>query len=63
MANQKLPVLSRDLHLRLDEHLQARLAETAKRQGLKISTLARVILLRHIGEYQQRSSGIPSWLR
>ncbi len=63
MQNQGTEILSRDLHLRLDEHLQARLAETAKRQGLKISTLARVILLRHIGEYQQRSSGVPSWLR
>lgn len=63
MRNKNTESLSRDLHLRVDEQLQARLADTAKRQGLKISTLARVILLRHIAEYQQHASAVPVWLR
>jgi hypothetical protein len=52
MGNKNTESLSRDLHLRVDEQLQARLVDTAKRQRLKTSTLPRVILLRHIAENQ-----------
>jgi hypothetical protein len=47
----KAPVLSRDLHLRLDEQLDQKLKQIAAMNHLKKGSFARAVLLRHINDY------------
>jgi hypothetical protein len=47
----KAPVLTRDLHLRLDEQLDRKLQQIAAMNHLKKGSFARAVLLRHINDY------------
>ena len=49
--NTKSPPLSKDLHLRLDEHLDNKLQQLAAMNHLKKGSFARAVLLRHINDY------------
>ena len=49
--NIKSPPLSKDLHLRLDEHLDKKLQQLAAMNHLKKGSFARAVLLRHINDY------------
>ena len=45
------PVLTKDLHLRLDEQLDHKLQQIAAMNHLKKGSFARAVLLRHIDNY------------
>ena len=47
----KSPGLTKELHLRLDEHLDHKLQQVAAMNHLKKGPFAREILLRHINDY------------
>jgi hypothetical protein len=49
--NNKSPALNKDLHLRLDEHLDNKLQQLAAMNHLKKGSFARAVLLRHINDY------------
>ena len=49
--NTKSPALNKDLHLRLDEHLDNKLQQLAAMNHLKKGSFARAVLLRHINDY------------
>ena len=47
----KAPILTKDLHLRLDEQLDRKLQKIAAMNHLKKGSFARAVLLRHINDY------------
>ncbi|CAM8667259.1 hypothetical protein MCEMSE6_00533 [Oxalobacteraceae bacterium] len=45
------PLLTKDLHLRLDSQLDQKLQQIAAMNHLKKGSFARAVLLRHINDY------------
>jgi len=54
------PTLDKSLHLRISEQFEEKLAHIAQANGLKTSSLARHILIRHLQEF---SPSTPAWMR
>jgi hypothetical protein len=54
------PTLEKSLHLRISTQFEEKLAHIAQANGLKTSSLARHILIRHLQEF---SPSTPAWLR
>ena len=54
------PTLAKSLHLRISEQFEEKLAHIAHANGLKTSSLARHILIRHLQEF---SPSTPAWMR
>ena len=52
--------LAKSLHLRISEQFEEKLAHVALANGLKVSSLARTILIRHLQEF---SPSTPAWMR
>ena len=53
--------LDKSLHLRVSKNFEQKLSETARANGLKTSSLARHILIRHLQEFSNQS--VPVWMR
>ena len=54
------PTLEKSLHLRISTQFEEKLAHVAHANGLKTSSLARHILIRHLQEF---SPSTPAWMR
>jgi hypothetical protein len=54
------PTLDQSLHLRVSKQFEEKLAQIAHANGLKVSSLARHILIRHLQEF---SPSTPAWMR
>ena len=54
------PTLAKSLHLRVSKQFEEKLAHVALANGLKVSSLARHILIRHLQEF---SPSTPAWMR
>ena len=54
------PTLDQSLHLRVSKQFEEKLAHIAHANGLKTSSLARHILIRHLQEF---SPSTPAWMR
>jgi hypothetical protein len=54
------PTLDKSLHLRVSKQFEETLAHVAHANGLKTSSLARHILIRHLQEF---SPSTPAWMR
>ena len=54
------PTLEKSLHLRISTQFEEKLAHIAHANGLKTSSLARHILIRHLQEF---SPSTPAWMR
>ncbi len=54
------PTLEKSLHLRVSKQFEETLAQIASANGLKTSSLARHILIRHLQEF---SPSTPAWMR
>ena len=52
--------LDQSLHLRISKQFEEKLAHIALANGLKVSSLARHILIRHLQEF---SPSTPAWMR
>ena len=54
------PTLDQSLHLRISKQFEEKLAQIAHANGLKTSSLARHILIRHLQEF---SPSVTAWMR
>jgi len=54
------PTLDQSLHLRVSKQFEEKLAHIAQANGLKTSSLARHILIRHLQEF---SPSTPAWMK